>query len=408
LEYSIELHPWDLAEEGVEQTLATVVGLGARCMSLTASWPGRAVLRPRAAAQRMYFPERAAVYFRPEESRWKDSPLKPFPSELVMIEDYFETLPLRAQREGLSVEARVVFLPYVPPPGAPPKRLMPGQAKPFPVEKLYVRNAFGDRLPGYLCPAHEEVRRYFIDLVSDVTRHAVSSVALESFGYPLFDFGSMPGSAVLAAAPAAQFLMGVCFCESCTARGEAMHIDISPLAWRVRNFLERVLSGEGAPVPPLTESPDGLGEIDELLPAYLRLRNDIVGTLVRDLRAALRKDVRVVSVPGSRFPAAQAWREGGEVARLAAGSNVIRLQGNTPDTGALVLDITRARERAGGRAGIGLKLSPGPPHAPTYETFAEKVAVARDLGLESLAFSGLGELAHAHLKWIARAAEGGP
>jgi hypothetical protein len=250
------------------------------------------------------------------------------------------------------------------------------------------------------------VRAYVIDLVCDVARHAVDAVALESFGFPLFEFGDMPGSAVLASAPAAQFLMGVCFCEACTARGEQTNIEISPLAWRVRNFLEGVLSGAQTTVPPLTESPDGLGEIDELLPAYLRLRNDIVGTLVRDLRAALREDVSLVAVSGSHWPAWQAWREGSEIARLAAGSNVIRLQGDAPDASGLVLDITRARERAAGRAGLSLRLQPGPPYALDFPAFAERVSVAQDLGLEGVSFTGFGELTHTHLKWISQAIEG--
>ena len=404
MNYLIEIHPWDLAEEGVEAALAEVVGMGVKGVSLTATWPGLAVLRPRAAAQRMYFPQRGVVYFRPDDERWKESNLKPAPAELVLIEDYLESLPVRAQREGLVVEARVVLLPYEPHPAAAAaaKRSSATAARPFSPEKLYVKNAFGDRLPGYLCPAYDEVRKYMMDLVCDIARHAVTSIALESYGYPLFDFSGMPGADVLASAPAAQFLMGVCFCEACTARGEATNIEISPLAWRVRNFLERVLSGEQTAVPPLTESPDGLGEIDELLPAYLRVRNDIVGTLVRDVRTALRKDVVLTAVSGSRWPAWQAWREGSEIARLAGGSNVIRLQGNAPDAAGLVLDITRANERAAGRAKIAMRLTPGPPYASDYDSFAEKVSVANDLALDSVAFSGFGELAHAHLKWIPR------
>jgi hypothetical protein len=52
-----------------------------------------------------------------------------------------------------------------------------------------------------------------------------------------------------------------------------------------------------------------------------------------------------------------------------------------------------------------MRLPPGPPHSPDFESFAEKVAVARDLDLESLAFPGFGEMTHAHLKWIPRALE---
>ncbi len=402
MDYGIELHPWDIAEEGLEQTLAQVAALGASRLSLTAAWPGRAVMRPRAPAQRLHFPQCGAVYFMPDGSRWKDAQLRPRAADLVMVEDVFATLPVRAQREGLAVEARVVFLPYVPP--LAPAGLAPAgpEAKPFRPETLYVRNAFGDRLPGYLCPAREDVRRYFIDLVKDLASSGVGSVVLERFGFPLFDFAHMPGADVIADAPAAQFLMGVCFCDACVARGEAMNIEISPLAWRVRNFLERVLSGESGPVPPLTASPDGLGEIDELLPAYLRARNDIVGTLVRDLRSELRDDVKVTAFPCSRFPATQAWREGGEVARLSAGADVIRLQGGAPDAGRLKADLDIARRRAGGRAALSLRLSPDVPHGQGFEQFAEKVAATRSLDLESVVFGGLGELAHAHMKWLSK------
>lgn len=414
MKYLVELHPWDIAEEGTGQTLAQIVSLGVGGISLTASWPGRAVLRPRAPAQRLYVPERGSVYFRPDEARWREAPLRPHTADLVLMEDYFDTLPIRAQREGLSVEARVVFLPYMPPPEPPPRRYertvsgrISGPEKPFPVERLFVKNAFGDRLPGYLCPAHEEVRTFFIELIGDITRSGVSSIVLESYGFPLYDFAALPGAEALAASPAAAFLMGVCFCEKCMERGEERKLETSPLAWRVRNFLEGVLSGEAMPRMPLAETPDGLGEIDEHLPTYLRVRNDIVGTLVRDLRAALRPEVGLTALTGSRFPASQAWQEGSDVARLAAGADVIRLQGGAPDGSAMVGDITRAREKASGRAEISVRLTPGPPHAAVFEQFAEMVMIARDLGLESVVFSSLGELAHAHLKWISKAIEGG-
>ncbi len=402
MDFGIEIHPWGIAEEGLEQTLAELASLGARRLSLTAAWPGQAVMRPRAPAQRLHFPECGAVYFKPDRDRWKDAQLRPKTADLVMVEDVFSTLPVRAQREGLVVEARLVFLPYVPSPAPATVKPAGPEAKPFKPEALYVRNAFGDRLPGYLCPAREDVRRYFIDLVNDLARSGVESVVLERYGFPLFDFSRMPGADVIADAPAAQFLMGVCFCDACVARGEAMNIEISPLAWRVRNFLERVLSGESGPVPPLTASPDGLAEIDELLPAYLRARNDIVGTLVRDLRSELREDVRLTAFPGSRFPATQAWREGGEVARLAAGADVIRLQGGAQDAGRLTADLDIARRRAGGRAALSVRLGPDDPHGQGFERFAEKVTAASGLGLESVMFSGLGGLSHAHLKWLSK------
>ena len=88
------------------------------------------------------------------------------------------------------------------------------------------------------------------------------------------------------------------------------------------------------------------------------------------------------------------------------GAAMIRLQGGAPDASALVLDLTQARERAGERAALSLRLRPGPPHSPLFEAFAEKVAVAGDLALESLVLSNLGELTHAHLKWRPRAIEG--
>jgi hypothetical protein len=402
MDYGIELHPWDIAEEGLEQTLAQVASLGVTRLSVTAAWPGQAVMRPRAPAQRLEFPERGSIYFKPDATRWKDARLRPKVADLVMVEDIFSTLPVRAQREGLAVEARVVFLPYVPPPAPVSAKPTGPESKPFRPETLYVRNAFGDRLPGYLCPAREDVRRYLIDLVKDVARSGVESIVLEQYGFPLFDFSRMSGADVIADAPAAQFLMGVCFCDACVARGEAMNIEISPLAWRVRNFLESVLSGKSKSVPPLTASPDGLVEIDDLLPAYLRARNDIVGTLIRDLRSELREDVKVTAFPGSRFPATQAWREGGEVSRLAAGADVIRLQGGAPDEGRLKADLDIARRRAGGRATLSLRLSPDAPHGQTFEDFAKKVAMADKLGLESVVFAKLGELARAHMEWLSK------
>ena len=70
MDYGIELHPWDIAEEGLEQTLAQIAQIGAKRLSLTAAWPGQAVMRPRAPAQRLHFPECGAVYFKPDKARF--------------------------------------------------------------------------------------------------------------------------------------------------------------------------------------------------------------------------------------------------------------------------------------------------------------------------------------------------
>ena len=404
MDHAIEVHPWDLAEEGTERALAQVAALGVQRISLTAAYPGGRLLRPRAAAEKLYFPERSVVYYRPDKARWADSPLGPRGAELVLVEDYFDTLPIRARREGMTVEARFVLLPYTPP--VAPVVLRRGEPAPIggraPHEKLYARNAFGDDLVGYLCPSREEVRAYIVRLVDEITRYDVSSVSIEACGFPAYRVAGIPGAAVLDGCAAAEFLLGVCFCDACRARAEAEGIETSPLAWHVRNFVGRMLSGEPGDCPDIDEGPEALADIDGQLPEYVRLRCQTVGSMVSDVRAALRAEVRLVAAAGSRYPAAGAWREGCDVERLAEGADEVRLNDGAPDAEALLGDLAVAHERAGQKAAVSVRLRPGPPWATTYEAFAERVSVARNLGAEGVTFAGYGELALAHLKWIPR------
>ncbi len=406
MDYGIELHPWDIAEEGLEQTLAQIASLGASRLSLTAAWPGQAVMRPRAPAERLQFPDRGAVYFKPDAVLWKDARLRPNVAKLVMVDDIFGTLPVRAQREGLAVEARVVFLPYVPQPAEAPVAPIGPEAKPFRPETLYVRNAFGDRLPGYLCPSRAEVRRYFAMITGEVSRYDVASLAVESFGFPTCRIAGAPGGGVIEGRPAAELLMGLCFCEACTGRAEAEGIETSPLAWRVRNFLERVLSGEPGGCPDVSEGAGALREIDEHLPSYLSVRDEAVVMLLREMRNELREGVRLVLFAGSRPPAVSAWQEGGSVSLLAGEADEVRLHGDTGDTTALVRDMAEARDDAAGKAALSVRLRPGPPSNPAFDDFAERVSVSGDLGAQGVTFAAYGELAHAHLKWIPRVTGG--
>jgi hypothetical protein len=221
------LYPWDVLGDPAAADL--VAGLGLHHVTLAALYHATRALTPRHPRHRVVVAEHTAAYYPVSQARWATSALRPT-TPSWQPGDSFGTAARALRAAGVGVHAWVV-VNHVD---------LPGPAE------FAVLNAYGDRYPWALCPAREAVGEYAVGLAADVVALPdISGVELESCGWYGFDHLSAHdkvGGVPLA--PAAQYLLSLCFCDACQAAYRAAGLDPVRLKAQVRAALDPIFAGE--------------------------------------------------------------------------------------------------------------------------------------------------------------------
>jgi hypothetical protein len=140
-------------------------------------------------------------------------------------------------------------------------------------------NCFGDRFPGRLCPANPAVRDYALAMVRDLCRYPIAALRAEALHYQGAAHGHHHERCLEDYGELARWLLGLCFCPSCTEQGSRHGADVPALAARCRAYLTAAFTAAAparpADAPSLTEAcgPD--------IHAYLAARTAVVTDLAR-------------------------------------------------------------------------------------------------------------------------------
>jgi hypothetical protein len=219
------LYPWDV--DGDASAPERIAGLGVQEVTLAAAYHAVRAVTPFHPAHRIVTRD-AAVYYRPELERWRDSKLQPvIPDSPDEHAGSFERAAGQLHAAGLRVNAWIVL--------AHNARL--GAAHP----DCTVRNAYGDSYPWALCIASPEVRAYAATLAAEAAAlTCVDGIELEACGWYGFDHlsahdktGHPAGHSEAAAA-----LLDVCFCPGCQDAYRAAGLDPRELTRQVRTVLD--------------------------------------------------------------------------------------------------------------------------------------------------------------------------
>jgi hypothetical protein len=264
--FGVNLYPWDVAgDPGCAERIA---GLGADRAVLAAAYHTVRALSPRHPRRKVVTATHSAVYYRPDDARWRGSPLRPAQAEWAP--DAFTEGAAALRAAGLKVYAWTIL--------AHNQRL--GTLHP----EHAVSNAFGDPYAWALCVNSPAVREYAATLAAEVAAQPdVDGIELESCGWYGFDHlhahdktSGVPFDA------AAKGLLNLCFCAACEA--SYTEAGIPELKNAVRDALTPVFAGESATAALDTDLLDAA--------AYVRIRAaagfqaEVVGA-VRDVRADL-------------------------------------------------------------------------------------------------------------------------
>src|SRR3954447_594947 len=384
---AVYAYPWDLADEGVSSVVERVAALGINTITIAASYHAGKFLRPHGPGGKVYFPEDGTVYFNADGSRY--ALMTPVVSRLTRERDVLRQLTSDGR---VAVNAWLVLVHT--------SRL--GAIHP----DSTVRNAFGDRYVYSLCPSASESREYAIRLCRDVTdNYGVTGISLETPGFLPYAHGFHHEFAMVKPNRWLETRLGLCFCDHCLAHAEAAGIDASGLRARVRDDLDGYLRT-------VNDFPDDMADAfwlsdiatDDTLTRFLRWRCEVVTSLVRDIRAAVRADVTVAIIPSVARPTGGAWYEGTDLYALAQAAGIVEASFYEPTPERVRADLFDTQRRLRGAGALRGILRPGFPDLQSRGEFMSAATALRDAGVSGIAFYNYGHLRQGNIAWIADAA----
>jgi hypothetical protein len=374
MDTSIFAFATDFADEGIETVLDNVEhrgGLGGVTVA-AAYHEGRDVF-PHNPVRKVRFLQSGAIFFPPDEARWRDVRLRPPMSEAAAV---LPEIVRSGGSRGLAVRAWTVFLHNGALAAAHPD--------------CAPENAYGDRYVTDLCPANPDVRAFARALAADVAALGVESICAESLHYHPLEHGYSHERYFVPLGPRARFLLGLCFCPHCLDAARRDGVDGEEVRRRALEELDRVFAGgDEQPVEELERSE--LAEFE----GYLGMRERVITTLAADVAETARARGATVELidssgatkgyatgrpTGSPAPTI-AWQLGVDVNAVADASDGIEAIGYAADPERVRTDL-----EAYGDAAVSVVLRPGQPDCDSAENLRAKVALARERDLERADF----------------------
>lgn len=378
-------YAWDLAGDAGRQNLEMIRGTNVDGISLATSYHAGKFLRPHATDHKVVFPEDGAVYFRPRKTYGRVQPLV---AQATQQQDVLADLVADGR---FVVEGWTVLLHNT--------RL--GTLHP----DLVVRNAWGDPLYYSLCPSQPEVRRYAVTLCADLCEHyRLAGLALETPGFMPFVHGYHHEFALIPGNPWMHTLLGLCFCDACTAGAKQAGLDLSPLARRIRDGVHAYMSGTAVVAEDMALH-WLMADLafDAELGAFLRWRCSVVASLVAEIRAAVDKRRTVAVVHSVQRPSAASWSEGSDLAALAKACGLLAVCSYEPSVERALADFHDCRRRAGPDVEIRAILRPGHPDTASEGQLLAAVQGLAAQGVRHFGFYNFGHLRPHNLDWMSAA-----
>jgi hypothetical protein len=387
------IYPWDILDSGIDATVGRASEeWGLNALSLTPSYHSAKFLLPRRRSEKVFLSGGSAIYFRPDESLYQDTNLRPVVTSREHLLDVLDETAAALHRRGMTLRSWTV--------GLHNSRI--GDAFPEAVE----RNVFGDLYPWALCPANPNVREYLVALVRDIAvNHAVDAIDLESTGYHGLYHGHHHELIGITWGQVDEFLMGLCFCDHCLQRATDAGINGTALQGRVAAFLEDRFRTESL-LP--ADQPGFNGPATLMLDwpelhAFVRMRLDTVTSLVAEVRErSLAGTEATLALTASTFHrgSEHAWLEGMDIAALGRTADEIIGLAYFQDPRAVAAELQFATGLVGDPSRVVAGMSILAQGTTSGANLVEKVNVARALGIHKFSFYNFGFVSEARLAWL--------
>ncbi len=371
------VYPWDIRDEGAGPVGERLVAAGISSVAVATSYHAGKFLRPHAPCRRVWYPEDGTVYFQPDPGFYG----RLRPKVATIAEDYDA---LAALAQAAPMVSRVGWTV-----GLHNSRL----GGTFP--DLVCRTAFGDPIRSALCPAQPEVQDYLTALCLDQARHCpVEEISVEAPGYQTYRHNDHHEFELIELTPRATSLLGLCFCPACLRGAQTSGVDAQRLKAHARRELESFFADGSEAADDLVDDPDWRPFID--------WRSEVVAGLVARIRAELPASVLLSVIPTVRSPLNLCWREGSDLAKLAAVADRLAVPLYCIGPEATAREASAARASAGREACLSFILRPTWPTLRSREELGAALKAIGEAGAHSAEFYNYGHMRLRSLDWIER------
>lgn len=371
---------WDLVDEGIDTVLDRLVGeTGATGVCLAMCSPRVGVLRPHREVAPRTFRSEGGLQYQPSKDAYTATRLHPVVAEWLRKANPLAAVVEGCQSRGLALRGRITCCNA------------PALAGRYP--SAAVKDVFGDVNPAWLCPSNPDVREYLRATVADLSGlYPFETLEIEAFAFPLP--GRAGGDRLICPelGPAGEWLLRLCFCESCRQAAAGEGIDAAAAARSVTVTLEKSLaSGE-----PVRKPVEDLLASDEILRAYVEWGGRQVTGLVALLRQAcqrrlvVRRDEDVLA-------------GGGDMKAIAGHCDALLMPPPKPMTDDVQPGVEAAAAEIGDVGRVEVGVSACAPECPDSAALVRALSTAARLGVRTAVVENYGLMPIARLTWIKQA-----
>ena len=373
VESSIYAFAEDMRGEGPAPVLDRILGYGCDGVTVAAAYHRARDVTPHGPARVTL--RRDGVHFPPPGELFRGLRLVP-PVQPDAGDGLFAALRELTARRGARLHGWTVFL----------HNTTLGLANP----DVTQQNCFGDQAaPADLCPSNPDVRAYADALARSVARQGVDTVVAESLHFGYFRHGYHHDRCFADLGPVEDFLLGLCFCAHCRARGEAAGADAEAASAAAGRIVSRVLDGD-APLPGGL-SPDNLRACaGDAVARYVAARQETVTTLAASVaRAVAAEGARLVFLdvtgalkgyadgcPQGSLACVDAWQIGVDPAAIGAVVPGYAMLGYARDPARLAAEVAGYLALVGSSCELRVTLRPGAPDTPSAASLPDKLHAA--------------------------------
>jgi hypothetical protein len=377
----IYVHPRHLADEGLEVALGRIRETGVNTITVAVSCHAGRFLRGHGRTGRMDLEADGAVCFRARPERYGHIRPRVHP----MVEVFDALAELQRAAPDLGRGAWVVCCRNRP------------LAEQHP--EYAARNAFGDRDPSGLCPAHPAVRDYVVNLCVDLAHgHDLAAVVLESPGWLPYDHAERQRSAKAPLDRWAKTLLSLCFADATRHAARAAGVDADRLQAKARALLERYRAADFA-VSEAAATEWWCADVvsDPEWAAFLNWRCRQVADLVTAVKSALPAGTALAVIPTVWRPSAACWLEGSDLGMLARAADALEIPADQASVADLYVNAWDVRRRAGDDAALHFMLRPSHPDRADGVDPVEAARMLEQIGMAGIAFYDWGQIRPANL-----------
>jgi hypothetical protein len=372
----------DLLDEGVSHVAEEHLRLGVPRLSVAFAYHQARDVTPHAGSKPRLRYRRDGVFFDPDPAVWKGLSLQP---RLQPARERRALAELMDRSTGL-VEAWTVFLHNT------------GLGEEHP--EVATLTCFGDRIVSNLCPSNPDAAAYSIALASDIASRGIDIVA-EALSAQTFGHGSHHERSFAPVSAGVEALLGLCFCEHCSARATALGAEVAPLRAAVSDLVQKAWAGSAAPLDVTRAALADAAGTDVLL--LMAARENAVTELAERVAHAVHAHGRSLSFmdltgavlgyddgsPQGAPAAEQSWRIAIDAGAVSAHADSYSVLGYVRDPQRLRDDVA-SYVRVLGETPLRVILRPGFPDTESLEHLTAKVEACLAAGAAEVDFYNYG------------------